>query len=340
MFKTSPMYYYDPHVQNGLSNGSRIMNGSRVGEASEIANNRPPKSKKPSINVSRNQLLAALFLCLAAILVAILVTYTITKESMSRSNQPYINSSLSGSGSSNYNDQFDIPQKQRPHQIPELEPEAQNETDSEGTPTAKELRLSTDLFPMFYNLTVKVYVPGFIPLTADKNMTFDAALIIKFKVLNPTNKIELNSLNLHFSNKLDLYSLSTKNSKRSKRAAFNSTNDQALIVSPNGTRPVLSADVSLESDTSTSSLDAGIKVTSIALNETLEKSCKKTKNITFNIPYSGPIDRKLSGLYLTTYTDPDGKQKYAAVSQMEPTDARRFAPCFDEPVRSLNIKPL
>lgn len=58
------------------------------------------------------------------------------------------------------------------------------------------------------NILVKVYVPGFIPLSEEKNMTFDGALIIKFKVLNATNKIELNAVNLHFSSKLDLYSLS------------------------------------------------------------------------------------------------------------------------------------
>lgn len=80
------------------------MNGSRV-EASELAN-RPPKNKAEMIQVSKNQIIAAVFLCLAAIVVAILVTYTITKESMSKSD--FLNSSFGGSGS-NYNDQFDRP---------------------------------------------------------------------------------------------------------------------------------------------------------------------------------------------------------------------------------------
>ena len=43
------------------------------------------------------------------------------------------------------------------------------------------------------------------------------------------------------------------------------------------------------------------------------------------------IDSKLAGLYLTHYADKNGAQRYAAVTQMEPTDARRMVPCFDEP---------
>jgi hypothetical protein len=86
-------------------------------------------------------------------------------------------------------------------------------------------------------------------LTEEKNLTFDAALIIKFKVLNPTDKIELNSVGLKFSDKLDVYHL-TQNAKRSKRATPNATTDQALIVSSNGTRPVSSADVLPEVDVS------------------------------------------------------------------------------------------
>jgi hypothetical protein len=82
------------------------MNGARV-EASELAN-RPSKEKMASIHVSRNQLTAALILCLAAIVVAVLVTYTITKESMSRTNPAFANATQNGLNS-NYNDQFDVP---------------------------------------------------------------------------------------------------------------------------------------------------------------------------------------------------------------------------------------
>jgi hypothetical protein len=83
------------------------MNGARV-EASELAAGRPSKEKMATIHVSRNQLTAALILCLAAIVVACLVTYVITKEGMSRTSPSYGNATQNGP-SSNYNDQFDVP---------------------------------------------------------------------------------------------------------------------------------------------------------------------------------------------------------------------------------------
>jgi hypothetical protein len=83
------------------------MSGSRV-EASELANGRTPKDKKKAmIQVSRNQLTVALLLCLAAIIVAILITYTITKESVGKGGI-YSNQSFSN-GLSNYQDEFDVP---------------------------------------------------------------------------------------------------------------------------------------------------------------------------------------------------------------------------------------
>src|SRR4051794_13675900 len=57
-------------------------------------------------------------------------------------------------------------------------------------PTAAELRLSTNLQPIWYNLTIKVYVPGFIAFSAvEKNLTFEAALLIKFRCVQVTNRI-------------------------------------------------------------------------------------------------------------------------------------------------------
>ncbi|KAI5286663.1 Aminopeptidase 2 mitochondrial [Ascosphaera aggregata] len=47
--------------------------------------------------------------------------------------------------------------------------------------------------------------------------------------------------------------------------------------------------------------------------------------------FTGILNEHMAGFYKCTYKGADGKTKYMASSQMEPTDARRAFPCFDEP---------
>lgn len=47
--------------------------------------------------------------------------------------------------------------------------------------------------------------------------------------------------------------------------------------------------------------------------------------------FTGTLNDKMAGFYRSSYKDEKGQAKYLAVSQMEPTDARRALPCFDEP---------
>nr|AML39757.1 aminopeptidase [Haemonchus contortus] len=67
------------------------------------------------------------------------------------------------------------------------------------------------------------------------------------------------------------------------------------------------------------------------LEITLKNQLQKDQKILLKITYTGLISNTLGGLYQSIYTDTDGTTKIVAVSQNEPSDARRIAPCFDEP---------
>lgn len=53
-------------------------------------------------------------------------------------------------------------------------------------------------------------------------------------------------------------------------------------------------------------------------------------NASLSIKFTGELNDKMAGFYRSSYQE-DGKTKYLATTQMEPTDCRRAFPCFDEP---------
>jgi len=57
----------------------------------------------------------------------------------------------------------------------------------------------------------------------------------------------------------------------------------------------------------------------------------KGDKVQVEIKFTGQLNDKMAGFYRSTYKNADGSQGVMAVSQMEPTDARRAFPCFDEP---------
>ncbi|KIW01467.1 uncharacterized protein PV09_07224 [Verruconis gallopava] len=74
--------------------------------------------------------------------------------------------------------------------------------------------------------------------------------------------------------------------------------------------------------------DADTQTTKVELKSTLPAGSKATLVHEF----TGTLNDNMAGFYRSSYKSADGTTtKYLATTQMEPTDARRAFPCFDEP---------
>ncbi|KAK0746141.1 peptidase family M1-domain-containing protein [Schizothecium vesticola] len=75
------------------------------------------------------------------------------------------------------------------------------------------------------------------------------------------------------------------------------------------------------------SYDEATQVSTFTFDNGVAKGTKAQLEISF----TGQLNDKMAGFYRSTYKSEDGTDGILAVTQMEPTDARRAFPCFDEP---------
>uniref|UniRef100_A0A915CXP4 Aminopeptidase N-like N-terminal domain-containing protein n=1 Tax=Ditylenchus dipsaci TaxID=166011 RepID=A0A915CXP4_9BILA len=167
-------------------------------------------------------------------------------------------------------------------------------------------RLPNDVVPIWYNLTLVTYVPGYIKFAQEKNQTFTGHLTIKVHALHSTNKIELHA--------------------------------KDLTVPSTGTEVFV--DSSEQTDHSQNSSQSGvIKVTNVDVDNNLERVVIKLSpgliegnDYYVKFHYNGKILDDEQGFYYSSYiAKSDGKQRYLASTHMEPNSARYMVPCFDEP---------
>ncbi|KJH45142.1 peptidase family M1 [Dictyocaulus viviparus] len=168
------------------------------------------------------------------------------------------------------------------------------------TKVSNEFRLPTDLVPLEYNLSIKTYLPFYVPIPYDRNLTFDGNVVITIKVMKPTHEIVLNMVNI---------TLKSLECKMISATEIRAVEIKKVIEYPN------------------------LKKISVVLSETLNEN----DVVTFKMEYTGLISRSLDGLYQTSYTGKDGRPKIAAVTQFQPAYAARLmVSCFDEPLFKAN----
>ncbi|KAK2741234.1 Aminopeptidase 2 mitochondrial [Myotisia sp. PD_48] len=137
-------------------------------------------------------------------------------------------------------------------------------------------------------------IPRHYDLTLEpdfEKFTFEGTVVIDLDVVKDTTSITLNAI------EIDIHS---------------------TIVSANGVEVIQTPTVAFDNDAQTATVSLGTTIPAGSKAQLKQK-------------FTGKLNDNMAGFYRCSYKDSKGNKKYLASSQMEPTDARRAFPCFDEP---------
>ncbi|ETN82347.1 hypothetical protein NECAME_07997 [Necator americanus] len=168
-------------------------------------------------------------------------------------------------------------------------------------PTAEELRLPRNVEPIWYNLTLRTYIPGVSAVENEKNLTTDGNIMIKLKVLSTTEEIVLNAKDLSFPSDPSKVRILKEDVK------IEGLNEEEMLNVTNMTpAPVRESPLQLH----------GSKVERLLYNDTLQKliltldkAVQSGEEVIVQLPFKGRITENTGGVRHSWYRTKTGNKK-------------------------------
>ncbi|PAA88784.1 hypothetical protein BOX15_Mlig000299g3 [Macrostomum lignano] len=158
-------------------------------------------------------------------------------------------------------------------------------------PLVTDVRLPTGVKPLHYNVTLAPYIYG----TNASEFYFTGSMKVRLSINESTSNIKLHATKI----------LLTAADIR----VYNSTSNKNYTVDS----------CMYDEDREWYSIDLSVPLSANSTDVVIEIAW-----------FRAPLQSDLRGLYLSSYPE-NGATKYLATSHLQPTDARKTFPCFDEP---------